>query len=53
MCEGAMNALKNDDVALAKSIFSLDDDVDHFAFFILRILRNAAQDPHFGKGNTC
>jgi phosphate uptake regulator len=24
---------------------SLDDDVDHFGFFILRILRNAAQDP--------
>ena len=45
MCEGAINALKNNDVALAKSVFSLDDDVDHFAFFILRILRNAAQDP--------
>jgi phosphate uptake regulator len=45
MCEGAMNALKNDDMALAKSVFSLDDDVDHFAFLILRILRNAAQDP--------
>ncbi len=45
MCEGAINALKNGDVALARSVFSLDDDVDHFAFFILRILRNAAQDP--------
>jgi phosphate uptake regulator len=45
MCEGAFNALKDSDVALAKSVFSLDDDVDHFAFFILRILRNAAQDP--------
>jgi phosphate uptake regulator len=45
MCEGAFNALKDNDVALAKSVFSLDDDVDHFAFFILRILRNAAQDP--------
>lgn len=45
MCEGAIKAVKNRDIALAKSVFSLDDDVDQFAFFILRILRNAAQDP--------
>ena len=43
MCEGAINSLKNHDIALAKSVFSLDDDVDHFAFFILRMLRNATQ----------
>jgi phosphate uptake regulator len=45
MCEDTFTALKNQDVALAKSVFSLDDDVDHFSFFILRLLRNAAQDP--------
>lgn len=45
MCEDTLNALKNQDVALAKSVFSLDDDVDHFAFFIIRILRSAAQEP--------
>ena len=45
MCEDVINALKNGDIELAKSIHALDDDVDHFAFFILRILRNAAQDP--------
>jgi phosphate uptake regulator len=45
MCEDAFNALKTQDVALAKSVFSLDDDVDHFSFFILRLLRDAAQDP--------
>lgn len=45
MCEGAINAIKNDDMELARSVFALDDDVDHFAFFILRILRDAAQDP--------
>jgi phosphate uptake regulator len=45
MCEDAVKALKNSDIELAKSVFALDDDVDHFAFFILRILRNAAQDP--------
>jgi phosphate uptake regulator len=44
MCEDACTALKKRDVALAKSVFSLDDDVDHFSFFILRLLRNAAQD---------
>jgi phosphate uptake regulator len=44
MCEDVCTALKNRDVALAKSVFSLDDDVDHFSFFILRLLRNAAQD---------
>ncbi len=49
MCEGVVTALKNRDSALAKSIFSLDDDVDHFAFFILRILRNAVQDPFLAK----
>jgi phosphate uptake regulator len=44
MCEDALTSLKNNDIALAKSVFSLDDDVDHFSFFILRLLRNAAQD---------
>ena len=45
MCEDVFNALKNNDISLAKSVFSLDDDVDQFCFFILRILRNAAQGP--------
>jgi phosphate uptake regulator len=44
MCEDAFSSLKNRDIALAKSVFSLDDDVDHFSFFILRLLRNAAED---------
>jgi phosphate uptake regulator len=44
MCDDVFSSLKNRDVALAKSVFSLDDDVDHFSFFILRLLRNAAQD---------
>ncbi len=49
MCEGAFDSLKNKDVALAKSAYSLDDDVDHFAFFIIRMLRNAAQNPHLAN----
>ena len=44
MCEDAFSALEKNDIALAKSVFSLDDDVDHFSFFILRLIRNAAQD---------
>ena len=49
MCEDALNALKNRDIPLAKSVFSLDDDVDHFSFFIIRILRNAAQEPRLAN----
>lgn len=45
MCEDIFSALKNNDVSLAKSVFSLDDDVDQFYFFALRILRQAAHDP--------
>jgi len=44
MCVDALNSLKNRDTMLGKAVFSLDDDVDHFSFFILRLLRNAAQD---------
>jgi phosphate uptake regulator len=43
MCEDVFNALKNNDESLAKAVFSEDEDVDQFSFFILRILRNAAQ----------
>ncbi|MDH5783577.1 MAG: phosphate uptake regulator PhoU [Candidatus Bathyarchaeota archaeon] len=45
MCRDALNSLKNRDVMLAKAVFSLDDDVDHFSFFLIRLLRNAARDP--------
>ncbi len=44
MCVDAMNSLKDRNTMLAKAVFSLDDDVDHFSFFILRLLRKAAQD---------
>lgn len=44
MCRDALNSLKNRDVMLAKAVFSLDDDVDHFCFFLLRLIRDAAQD---------
>ena len=44
MGEDAIKSLKNKDIALAKAVFSLDDDVYHFVYFLLRVLRNAAQD---------
>lgn len=45
MCRDALNSLRNQDVMLAKTVYSLDDDVDHFSFFILRLLRRAALEP--------
>lgn len=45
MCEDTFNALKNGDLELAKAVFSLDDDVDQLTYFILRLLRDAAQNP--------
>ncbi len=44
MCRDAVNSLKDQDAALAKTVHSLDDDVDHFYFFLLRLLRSAAID---------
>lgn len=44
MCRDALNALQSQDAMLAKTVSSLDDDVDHFCFFIMRLLRHAAQD---------
>jgi len=44
MCKDAIKALKENNLEIARSVYALDDDVDHFAFFILRVLRNAIQD---------
>jgi phosphate uptake regulator len=49
MCYDAFKALRNHDLTLAKTVFSLDVDVDHFSFFIIRLLRNAAQNPVFAN----
>jgi phosphate uptake regulator len=45
MCKDVLSSLKDQDENIAKSVYSLDDDVDHFSFFILRLLRKAALDP--------
>ena len=44
MCRDALNSLQNRDAMLAKTVSSLDDDVDHFCFFLIRLLRDVAQD---------
>jgi phosphate uptake regulator len=45
MCRDAFTALKNQDASLAKSVYTLDDEVDHFSFFLLRLLRKAVVNP--------
>ncbi len=45
MCRDAFNSLKSRDAKLARAVYNLDDDVDHFSFFLLRLLRSAALEP--------
>jgi len=45
MCRDVLNSLKDQDVMLAKTVYSLDDDVDHFSFLVLRLLRRGALEP--------
>lgn len=44
MCRDAFNSLKDRDATLARVVYTLDDDVDHFSFLLLRLLRSAALD---------
>jgi len=44
MCRDALTALRNEDAGLARAVYSLDDEVDQFSFFLLRLLRRAAVD---------
>jgi phosphate uptake regulator len=45
MCRDTMIALKNFDTSLARVVYSLDNDVDHLSFLVLRLLRSAATNP--------
>ena len=45
MYRDALNSLRDQDVALAKIVYSLDNDVDHFSFFILRLIRSVILNP--------
>lgn len=44
MVKDAFEALKRQDASLARSVYTLDDEVDHFTFFLLRLLRMAASN---------
>ncbi|MEM1659081.1 MAG: PhoU domain-containing protein [Candidatus Jordarchaeales archaeon] len=45
MCESAIRALEEDSLDIAKAVYTLDDDVDNFLFFLLRVLKKAVHDP--------
>jgi len=45
MCQDLLNAMKEWDVDLVKSVISLEDDVNQFSYFLLRLVRSAAQNP--------
>ncbi|MEM2866012.1 MAG: phosphate uptake regulator PhoU [Candidatus Hadarchaeales archaeon] len=45
MCADMLKALQEENAELAKTIASLDEDVDRFSLLLLRMLRNAAFDP--------
>jgi len=45
MCQDLLWAMKDWDIDLAKSVVSLEDDVNQFSYYLLRLIRMAAQDP--------
>jgi phosphate uptake regulator len=45
MCQDVLNAITNWNEALAKSVLSLEGDVDQFMYFLLRLIRCAAIYP--------
>lgn len=49
MFQDVLSSLKNQDPMLAKTTFQLEDDVDHFSYFMLRLLRKASLDPGFAN----
>jgi phosphate uptake regulator len=45
MCQDLLKAMKEWDIDLAKSVVSLEDDVNQFSYYLLRLIRSAAQNP--------
>lgn len=45
MLQEVLTCLETQDCLLAKTTFQLEDDIDHFSYFMLRLLRRAAIDP--------
>ncbi|TET73075.1 phosphate uptake regulator PhoU [Candidatus Bathyarchaeota archaeon] len=49
MCRDILKATENWDPDLARSVVSLEDDVDQLTYFLLRLIRGAALNPTLGK----
>lgn len=45
MCNDALRAMRSWDLELARSVVALEEDVDQFMFYLLRLIRSAAIDP--------
>ena len=45
MYMNVLKAMKNWSLELARSVVSLEEDVDQFMFYLLRLIRSAAIDP--------
>ena len=45
MCNDVVKAMKEWNHELARSVISLEEDVDQFMFYLLRLIRSAATDP--------
>ena len=49
MCRDILEALREGDVGLARSVLSLEDDIDPLRFLLLRLIRRVAVDPVLGR----
>lgn len=45
MCNDVLRAMKSWDLELARSVVALEEDVDQFMFYLLRLIRSASFDP--------
>ena len=45
MCQDVLKSMKEWDADLAKSVVSLEEDVDQFMYFLLRLIRSSALNP--------
>jgi len=49
MCRDILEALREGDVGLARSVLILEDDIDQLRFLLLRLIRRVAMDPVLGR----
>jgi len=49
MCRDILAALREGNLDLARSVLSLEDDIDQLTFLLLRLIRRVAVDPVLGR----